>query len=130
MSQFEPLQALGPLARVSASPPHALSDYLAHYRLAPLLSQRVGLYAGFVDTERYRLWAQVWTPEQPRGTAFVVHGYFDHLGLYRHLLERLLDQGWRVVLWDLPGHGLSSGARATIDDFEDYGACLQASSVN
>lgn len=126
MSQFEPLQALGPLARISASPPHALNDYLAHYRLAPLLSHRVGLYAGFVDTERYRLWAQIWTPERPCGTAFVVHGYFDHLGLYRHLLERLLAQGWRVVLWDLPGHGLSSGARATIDDFEDYGACLQA----
>jgi alpha-beta hydrolase superfamily lysophospholipase len=55
----------------------------------------------------------------------VVHGYFDHLGLYRHLLARLL-QNYRVVLWDLPGHGLSSGPRATIDDFNEYGLCLQA----
>ncbi|KXS35651.1 MAG: alpha/beta hydrolase [Halomonadaceae bacterium T82-2] len=126
MTDFAPLQALGPLAAVDASRAEALGEYLAHYRLAPLLSEGVELYAGFVDTDRYRLWAQVWCPGDPCGTAFVVHGYFDHLGLYRHLLERLLARGWRVVLWDLPGHGLSSGPRATIDDFEEYGACLQA----
>lgn len=126
MTDFAPLQALGPLAPVDAAQARTLAEYLDHYRLTPLLTDAIGLYAGFVDADNYRLWAQVWSPERPRGTAFVVHGYFDHLGLYRHLLERLLQQGWRVVLWDLPGHGLSSGARATIDDFEDYGACLQA----
>ncbi|MBZ9558829.1 MULTISPECIES: alpha/beta hydrolase [Modicisalibacter] len=126
MTDFAPLQALGPLAPVDDVRTRALAAYLDHYRLAPLLTDAIGLYAGFVDADDYRLWAQVWSPERPRGTAFVVHGYFDHLGLYRHLLERLLQQGWRVVLWDLPGHGLSSGARATIDDFEEYGACLQA----
>ncbi|SHF28579.1 Lysophospholipase, alpha-beta hydrolase superfamily [Modicisalibacter ilicicola DSM 19980] len=126
MIDFAPLQALGPLAPVNEPHSSALIHYLDHYRLTPLLRDNVGLYAGFVDTRHFRLWAQVWSPEQPRGTAFVVHGYFDHLGLYRHLLERLLRQGFRVVLWDLPGHGLSSGPRATIDDFEEYGACLQA----
>jgi alpha-beta hydrolase superfamily lysophospholipase len=126
MTDFAPLQALGPLAPVGESQASALVDYLDHYRLAPLLNDHVGLHAGFIDAEKFRLWAQVWSPDNPRGTAFVVHGYFDHLGLYRHLLERLLSQGWRVVLWDLPGHGLSSGERATIDDFEEYGACLQA----
>lgn len=126
MTDFIPLQALGPLA--PASEPHAakLVDYLAHYGLAPLLKNKVGLHTGFIEAEGFRLWTQVWSPAQPRGTVFVVHGYFDHLGLYRHLLERLLGQGWRVVLWDLPGHGLSSGARASIDDFGEYGACLQS----
>lgn len=126
MTDFAPLQALGPLAPVSEPHASALVDYLDHYRLASLLEDDVELCVGFVETENFRLWAQVWSPQKPRGTAFVVHGYFDHLGLYRHLLERLLGQGWRVVLWDLPGHGLSSGPRATIDDFEEYGACLQA----
>lgn len=130
MTDFAPLQALGPIAPACVPgdtpwTPH-LDQYLAHYQLAPLLSERVGLHVGYLDAGGFRLWTQVWTPEAPRGTAFVVHGYFDHLGLYRHVLQLLLDQGWRVVLWDLPGHGLSSGARATIDDFDDYGECLAA----
>lgn len=121
--RLHPLQALGPLAPADLSGP-ALERYLGHYGLAPLLAERVGLYVGYLQAGDFRLWTQVWSPEAPIGTAFVVHGYFDHLGLYRHLLECLLDRGWRVVLWDLPGHGLSSGRRASIDDFEDYGRCL------
>lgn len=104
----------------------ALEGYFCHYGLSALLSDTREVHAGFLDTGRFSLWCQVWSPPEPVGTAFVVHGYFDHLGLYRHLLERLLAQGWRVVLWDLPGHGLSSGARASIDDFADYQHCLTA----
>ncbi|WP_372612004.1 alpha/beta hydrolase [Halomonas sp.] len=130
MSDFTPLQALGPVSLVDLTNLVSSSDdlerYLGHYGLAPLLVEHVGLYVGYVDTDRFRLWTQVWSPARPVGTAFVVHGYFDHLGLYRHLLKRLLDRGWRVVLWDLPGHGLSSGPRASINDFDDYGCCLRA----
>ncbi|MGQ4877773.1 alpha/beta hydrolase [Billgrantia sp. LNSP4103-1] len=126
MTDFTPLQALGPIAPFRADREPSLENYLAHYGLAPLLGEHVGLYVGYVTTSRYQLWTQVWSPAEPIGTAFVVHGYFDHLGLYRHLLERLLERRWRVVLWDLPGHGLSSGKRACIDDFAHYGECLHA----
>ncbi|MGR4070379.1 alpha/beta hydrolase [Billgrantia sp. C5P2] len=126
MTDFTPLQALGPIAPFRTDGDPSLTGYLAHYGLAPLLTEQVGLYVGYVDAQRYQLWTQVWSPEEPVGTAFVVHGYYDHLGLYRHLLERLLERGWRVVLWDLPGHGLSSGKRACIDDFAHYGECLHA----
>ncbi|WLI72046.1 alpha/beta hydrolase [Halomonas alkalicola] len=130
MSDFTPLQALGPVRLVTPAEPvpgdDHLERYLGHYGLAPLLAEHVGLYVGYVDARDSRLWTQVWSPDDPVGTAFVVHGYFDHLGLYRHLLERLLERRWRVVLWDLPGHGLSSGPRASIDDFDDYGGCLHA----
>lgn len=126
MTDFTPLQALGPIAPFSADHEPSLANYLAHYGLAPLLNEYVGLYVGYTGTSRYQLWTQVWSPAAPIGTVFVVHGYFDHLGLYRHLLERLLERRWRVVLWDLPGHGLSSGKRACIDDFAHYGECLTA----
>ncbi|RAR58625.1 alpha-beta hydrolase superfamily lysophospholipase [Onishia taeanensis] len=130
MTDFASLQALGPMERTGApgGPPHAgtLGRYLEHYQLSPLLADQVGLHVGFVEAGNFRLWAQVWSPAEPKGTAFVVHGYFDHLGLYRHLLALLLERGWRVVMWDLPGHGLSSGPRATIEDFDDYGLCLRA----
>ncbi|WP_253447623.1 alpha/beta hydrolase [Halomonas sp. Y3] len=130
MSDFTPLQALGPVRLIESldAVPGGdhLERYLGHYGLAPLLAEHVGLYVGYVDAQGFRLWTQVWSPAEPVGTAFVVHGYFDHLGLYRHLLERLLERRWRVVLWDLPGHGLSSGARASIKDFADYSGCLEA----
>lgn len=130
MTDFAPLQDLGPIAPANMSGREPWTDhldhYLGHYQLAPLLADHVGLHVGFIDAGNFRLWTQVWSPEAPHGTAFVVHGYFDHLGLYRHLLQRLLERGWRVVLWDLPGHGLSSGARASIDDFNDYATCLTA----
>lgn len=102
----------------------AANDYFCHYGLETLRASASDVYAGFIDTGRFALWCQVWSPAVPTGTAFVVHGYFDHLGLYRHLLNCLLAQGWRVVLWDLPGHGLSSGPRAEIEDFDDYQHCL------
>ena len=102
----------------------AVHDYFRHYGLEALLNDTSEVHAGFVDTGRFALWCQVWSPPAPTGTAFVIHGYFDHLGLYRHLLSCLLAKGWRVVLWDLPGHGLSSGPRAEIEDFDDYQHCL------
>ncbi len=126
MTDFTPLQAMGPIAPFNADSEPSLANYLAHYSLAPLLSEHVGLYVGYTGTQRYQLWTQVWSPAEPIGTVFVVHGYFDHLGLYRHLLALLLERRWRVVLWDLPGHGLSSGKRACIDDFAHYGECLTA----
>lgn len=123
MSDFTPLQELGPLAPVEQAG-QALKCYLDHYGLSPLLAGTMDLHVGYVDAHGFRLWTQVWTPQDPIGTIWVVHGYYDHLGLYRHLLECLLERNWRVVLWDLPGHGLSSGPRASIGDFDEYGACL------
>ncbi|WP_342596036.1 alpha/beta hydrolase [Salinicola lusitanus] len=131
MLDFSPLKAVGPLHHIKTPSDSPLADYLDHYRLSALLGsiENLELHAGFLQAEgeqerRFDLWVQVWAPPSPRGTIFVVHGYFDHLGLYGHLLERLLTLGWQVVMWDLPGHGLSSGARATIDDFTDYVKCF------
>ncbi|GHC34316.1 alpha/beta hydrolase [Aidingimonas halophila] len=132
MTDFTELTSLGDITSAGLgqmAPGHdtlvrSLDRYLVHYQLAPLLAEEIGLHVGFVDAGEFRLWTQVWQPPAPRGTAFVVHGYFDHLGLYRHLLELLLSRGWQVVLWDLPGHGLSSGPRASIKDFAVYGDCL------
>ena len=55
-----------------------------------------------------------------RGSAVVVHGYYDHVGLYGHLIRHLLRRGLAVVAYDQPGHGLSSGERATIETFDWY----------
>jgi alpha-beta hydrolase superfamily lysophospholipase len=134
MNEFDALKAafchaedapLMPLLPGSAQA-RVVEPYFNRYGLTPLWCGAAHVYAGFIESGRFSLWCQVWSPRDPVGSAFVMHGYFDHLGLYRHLLARLLARGWQVVLWDLPGHGLSSGERATIDDFDDYRHCLHA----
>ena len=60
------------------------------------------------------------------GSAIVVHGYYDHVGLYGHLIRYLLGRGLRVYAYDQQGHGLSTGPRATIDSFDRYVRILSA----
>lgn len=87
-------------------------------------------YLGAVPSSAHQIAAHLWVPARPRGTAIVIHGYFDHTGLYGHLIRYLLDKGLAVLSFDLPGHGLSTGAPATIETFEHYvdafDACLAA----
>lgn len=75
---------------------------------------------GRLSVAGYELAVQWWQPDTPRATLIVQHGYYDHLGLYGHLLRWALDMGFAVLGCDLPGHGLSSGARASIGDFAEY----------
>ena len=46
-----------------------------------------------------------------RGSIVVVHGLGEHSGRYERLKNELVKNGFRVVLFDLPGHGESSGIR-------------------
>lgn len=103
-----------------------IADYLRAYRLN-FAEQHTGLqqYLGSLHSGDYRLIAQVFLPSQARSTVFVCHGYLDHSGLFQPLIEVLLQAGHAVVIWDLPGHGLSSGEQTGIRDFADYTAGLK-----
>ncbi|MGZ0783269.1 phospholipase BipL [Pseudomonas saponiphila] len=80
---------------------------------------------GRIQVDDYQVVCQVWWPEQPRATLFLFHGFYDHMGLYRHVIEWALQRRFVVISCDLPGHGLSSGERASIDDFAVYQRVLQ-----
>ena len=91
------------------------------HRPAPVKRQLGRFSAGGYD-----LVSQVWWPDAaPVATLFLIHGFYDHMGLYRHVVEWGLNRGFVVIACDLPGHGLSSGERASIDDFAQYQATLQ-----
>lgn len=62
--------------------------------------------------------------QQEQGTAFLLHGYFDHVGLFVHLIRHCLQHNLSVVIFDQPGHGLSSGRIASIDSFQRYTQAL------
>lgn len=88
-------------------------DFSAH-------NDQIKQHIGSFEAAGYTLAAQVFMQENAKGTAFLVHGYYDHVGIYGSLIEFCLQQGWNVFAFDLPGHGLSTGERAAISDFKEY----------
>jgi|TARA_B110000902_G_C14294983_1_gene582960 alpha-beta hydrolase superfamily lysophospholipase len=121
------VEAIGPLELGKCIESAVINSYWQFYginfsRTIDGVSQTIG----FVPSDRFEVCCQVFTPLQSIGTCFVVHGYFDHSGLYGHLIKKLLELSYTVVALDLPGHGLSSGARADINSFFSYEEALQS----
>jgi len=114
---------LPPFLPLQQEEPAAFSAYRQFYGTA---FAQAKTYSGLLRLLNYELVAQLWQPENPRATLIFLHGYYDHLGLYRHLIAWALAQGFAVLSCDLPGHGLSSGERASIGDFSEYQAVLSA----
>ncbi|MFZ5724367.1 MAG: alpha/beta hydrolase [Pseudomonadota bacterium] len=81
---------------------------------------------GDIDAGGYRIVVQSWRQPEARGTVLVLHGYYDHVGIFDHVIAAVLAAGFDVLTFDLPGHGLSSGEPAAIGDFREYQAVLQA----
>ncbi|MGQ7816212.1 alpha/beta hydrolase [Metapseudomonas furukawaii] len=117
---------LRPLA-VGAADLRQAQGYRAFYRL-DFSDRHPGVEArlGCMEAAGYSLVTQLRLPPTPRATLVVLHGYYDHMGLYGHLVEWALGLGLAVIACDLPGHGLSSGTRASIGDFAEYQAALGA----
>lgn len=126
---FDPEQlrrALGSLQAPAAHGP-AQQAYQAFYGLD--FSQRLGgvhSRLGVLQVHGYQVVAQAWWPDQPVATLLLMHGYYDHMGLYRHVVQWALEMGFAVLACDLPGHGLSSGPRASINEFAEYQAVFAA----
>lgn len=95
-------------------------NYCDYYQLPLNDNNAQTHHAGLLQIAGFSIVAQVWEPKQVKGNAFLVHGLYDHVGLYRHLIKYCLSKGWRVIAFDLPGHGLSSGKRAAINSFQQY----------
>lgn len=97
-----------------------LAAYLACYNLSDLV-ERADYAIGRLELAGTELVVQrFFQPVCAKGTVLLVHGYMDHAGLTRPLLERLFQQGWNLVIYDLPGHGLSAGEPHDVDDFFRY----------
>ncbi|MDO9616401.1 MAG: alpha/beta hydrolase [Pseudomonas sp.] len=123
---FQPenlLASLRPLAAAVALSP-AEQAYRQFYGFSDTSATHSCM--GTLQAGGYQIALQAWWPEQPRATLVLLHGYYDHVGLYRHVIEWALGMGFAVLSFDLPGHGLSSGARASIGDFAEYQTVLQA----
>lgn len=79
---------------------------------------------GWLDAGGHRVALHYYRCPQASGTVLILHGYFDHVGLYSQLIDRCLGAGLDVLAYDQPGHGLSSGTPAAIGSFEEYQVVL------
>ena len=96
----------------------AENRYLEFYELKPA---GAGHCFGFLPVESRRIAVHVFVPPDARGSVLLVH----HAGVMNRLIHDLLRQGYAVLVYDQPGHGLSDGARATVGDFAEYVAVLR-----
>lgn len=115
-------QAIRPLVlteRVASDGP--VADYCRYYHL-DFEHDMPGVHhaCGWVELAGYRILVHAYRPATARGTVWIVHGYLEHSGLYRHIIPLILKAGFAVIIHDLPGHGLSSGVRASIGNFQEY----------
>ncbi len=108
---------------VESSP--LLTRYLQFYGLdaeALCGSKTHGIHhaMGFFSSANFSIACQYFRPSAPQGTVLIVHGYYDHVGLFTHIIKYCLSRQLAVVAFDLPGHGLSSGVPASIESFSLY----------
>ena len=99
----------------------ALSKYRQFYGLPePLDSEWASHHIGYESTAGYRIAVQQWRHRHPTGNLMLVHGYYDHLGLYGSVVRFCEHHGLNLLAFDLPGHGLSGGPQAEIGHFGEY----------
>jgi len=80
--------------------------------------------AGTVDSGEFKLAVHYWSVPRASSNLLLLHGYLDHTGLFGKLIDWALHHGCNVLAFDLPGHGLSSGEPAAIDDFSHYSRAI------
>ncbi|SEJ85745.1 Lysophospholipase, alpha-beta hydrolase superfamily [Pseudomonas linyingensis] len=117
-------QQMPPLSAAAAEHGPQVQAYRQYYGLQhrPDIHSRLG----WVEVGGRRLAVQGWWRDGARATLLLLHGYYDHMGLYRHVFDWALAMNFAVLSCDLPGHGLSEGVPASIDDFAEYQAVLAA----
>ncbi|MEH6627567.1 MAG: alpha/beta hydrolase [Motiliproteus sp.] len=106
----------------------ATADVIAYRRFYNIdfTEQGCKQQLGMISGAGFNIATQRFKPAVSQGQALLVHGYHDHHALYGHLIRYLLERNLTVTSFDLPGHGLSSGGRGTIADFDLYQQVLSS----
>ena len=82
------------------------------------MKEQTGTLAAVGGEELFRC---SWLPDdEPAAALAVVHGYGEHGGRYRYLVDAMVPLGYAVHVFDLRGHGRSPGVRGHVERFADY----------
>jgi alpha-beta hydrolase superfamily lysophospholipase len=93
--------------------------YFKHYGL-DLIDQNTEHLFGTFQSNGFALAGHIFKPINYKATVFILHGYLNHCGLLSKIIRYLIESGFAVAVYDLPGHGLSGGKPTEIEDFSDY----------
>ena len=124
----DPIETPKALNHLDLSEPTLLNPMLEGYQRLYALDQLNSYHwQGVVEVDQYRIHVQIYEPKfaedeqgEVKGSVWLVHGYLEHSGIYQPIIKEILEQGFSVLAFDLPGHGLSNGTVAGIEDFDDY----------
>lgn len=76
---------------------------------------------GFLQAkDGLRLFWQSDVPQNPKARLALVHGYAEHIGRYRPVIDAWVADGIAVFGFDCRGHGRSEGRRGYCNRFSDY----------
>ncbi len=105
-----------------------IDDYLGFYGLDfSRVNKHIEHFLGYSRVGEEGIFLQFFRQTQAQDNkdyVLIIHGYTDHAGLFRHVIEKLLNSGKSVFIFDFPGHGLSSGERSDINSFDSYRSVL------
>lgn len=77
-----------------------------------------GTFTGFRGLELYY---QRWWPEGEAKAVLVIgHGFGEHGGRYRNVVNRFVTRGYAVYAFDLRGSGRSRGQRGHVNAFAEF----------
>jgi alpha-beta hydrolase superfamily lysophospholipase len=99
-----------------------LKAYLNYYGFH---LDKVDYHFGKIEIDRTHIMVQMFAPEPSIGTVILLHGYLDHVGLLKNMIQHLNHHQYRVISYDLQGHGLSEGEKASVKSFSDYVLTLE-----
>jgi alpha-beta hydrolase superfamily lysophospholipase len=102
---------------------HSAIEYFKYYGL-DLADEITEHFFGSFTSGGFTLAAHIFKPVEYKAVIVILHGYLNHCGLLSKLIKFLLEAGFAVAVYDLPGHGLSSGQPTAIDDFLQYSDSL------
>ena len=82
-------------------------------------------YFGKFKSQGYILTGHIFIPDNSKGFVIILHGYLDHSATMKNLIRFFIRYKYAVGIYDMPGHGFSSGEKAAIDNFHVYSAILK-----
>jgi alpha-beta hydrolase superfamily lysophospholipase len=87
--------------------------------------KNIDYHFGKIDINGTQIMVQMFSSEQSIGTIILLHGYLDHVGILKNIIQHLNDHKYRVISYDLQGHGLSEGEIASVKSFSAYVETLE-----
>lgn len=99
-----------------------MKQYVQFYNL-PIEDVRYSF--GFEQVAHEKLFVQSFRPAKVKAHILLLHGYYDHTGVLSAVIRYLVQKGFHVLAFDLPGHGLSTGERAVVSEFSFYSESIR-----